>query len=121
MQQPNQGPGAATTAGFRRVTTPYIATLDSDDIWLPRKMEVQARLFAEDANLVGVFSLARQFAEQETPDPLAPGPEYRLWTRNTMVVRAAAARQVGAFHDFPGRVADLVDWLGRSRKVGIAM
>ncbi|MFM7844190.1 MAG: glycosyltransferase family 2 protein, partial [Planctomycetota bacterium] len=71
VRQPNQGPGAATTAGFRRVETPFVATLDSDDLWLPRKIEVQARRFADDADLVGVFSLARQFAEHELPDPNA--------------------------------------------------
>lgn len=118
VQQHNQGPGAATTAGFSRVTTPYVATLDSDDVWLPRKMEVQAQRFAEEDDIVGVFSLARQFAEHETPDPHAPGPEYRLWTRTTMVLRTEAAGQVGAFHDFPGRLGELVDWLSRSRELG---
>ena len=118
VQQHNQGPGAATTAGFNRVTTPYVATLDSDDVWLPRKIEVQAQRFFDDADLVGVFSLARQFAEHETPDPHAPGPEYRLWTRTTMVLRTEAARQVGAFRDFPGRLGELVDWLSRSRELG---
>lgn len=118
VRQPNQGPGAATTAGFRRVETPFVATLDSDDLWLPRKIEVQARRFAEDADLVGVFSLVRQFAEHELPDPNAAGPEFRLWTRTTMMLRSDAARQVGDFHDFPGHLGELVDWLSRSRELG---
>ena len=118
VRQHNQGPGAATTAGFRRVATPYVATLDSDDVWLPRKIEVQSRRLTEEPDVGGVFSLARQFAEHETPDPDAPGPEFRLWTRTTMMLRTDAARQVGDFHDFPGRLGELVDWLGRSRDLG---
>jgi len=118
VRQPNQGPGAATTAGFRQVMTPYVATLDADDVWLPRKMEVQSQRFAADPDLVGVFSLARQFAEHEAPDPSTPGPEYRLWTRTTMVLRTEASRQVGDFNDFPGRLGELVDWLSRSRELG---
>lgn len=118
VQQGNLGPGAATTMGFRQVTTPYVATLDSDDVWLPHKIEVQSRRFAEEPDLVGVFSLARLFAEHDVPNPLAPGPDLRLWTRTTMVLRTAAAREVGDFHDFPGRVAESIDWLGRSRECG---
>jgi glycosyltransferase involved in cell wall biosynthesis len=118
VRQANQGPGAATNAGFRRVETPYLATLDSDDVWLPRKIEVQARKFAEESDLVGVFTLARQFAEHEVPDPDSSGPEYRLWTRTTMLLKTDAAREVGDFHDFPGRLGELVDWLGRSRDMG---
>ena len=35
ISQDNRGPGAATTAGFGRVVTPFVATLDADDLWLP--------------------------------------------------------------------------------------
>src|SRR5262249_3603502 len=38
LEQPNLGPGAATTAGFRRVAAPFVATLDADDLWLPHKI-----------------------------------------------------------------------------------
>lgn len=40
IRQDNRGPGAATTAGFRHVGTPFVATLDADDLWLPRKIEI---------------------------------------------------------------------------------
>lgn len=37
----NQGPGAARNAGWDASTQPYIAFLDADDTWHPRKVELQ--------------------------------------------------------------------------------
>ena len=39
LQQANQGPGHATTAGILAATEPVIATLDADDLWLPGKQD----------------------------------------------------------------------------------
>jgi len=41
LTQTNQGVSAARNAGFSKVTTDWIALLDSDDEWLPKKMELQ--------------------------------------------------------------------------------
>ena len=118
IDQANLGPGAATTAGFARVATPLVATLDADDLWLPQKIERQLRSLASDAELSGVFSLARQFIDGETPDPNGNGAVRRLWTRTTMLYRSEAARLVGSFLDFPGRLGEVVDWLSRARTLG---
>ncbi len=118
ITQANGGPGAATTAGFRRVTTPFFATLDADDIWLPHKIATQAAEFARDSQLAGVFSLAREFFDGQPADPNGPGTVRRLWTRTTMVLRTEPALAVGDFHDFPGRLGELIDWLSRSRDLG---
>ena len=114
IDQPNLGPGAATTAGFRRARSPFIATLDADDLWLPHKIARQASAFADDSALSGVFSLARQFVDGE-PSEAHSGGEYRLWTRTTLLYRSDAAREVGDFTDFPGRLGEVVDWLARAR------
>jgi len=118
IDQANLGPGAATTAGFARVATPLVATLDADDLWLPQKIERQSRSLAGDPELSGVFSLARQFIDGEVPDPNGNGAVRRLWTRTTMLYRSEAARLVGSFLDFPGRLGEVVDWLARARTLG---
>ncbi|TIU46974.1 MAG: glycosyltransferase family 2 protein, partial [Mesorhizobium sp.] len=41
LRQANAGPGSATTRGIAALTTPFIATLDADDLWLPTKIEDQ--------------------------------------------------------------------------------
>lgn len=118
VHQGNAGPGAATTAGLDRVTTPFVATLDADDLWLPQKIARQAVSFDADPGLAGVFTLARLFVDGQPPDPDGPGALRRLWTRTTLLFRSEAAREVGAVVDLPGRLGEMVDWLARSRDLG---
>jgi glycosyltransferase involved in cell wall biosynthesis len=118
LRQENRGPGAATTAGFRRVATPFVATLDADDLWLPQKAARQAARFEGDPAIAGAFTLARMFADGATPDPEGNGAVRRLWTRTTLMFRIGAAKEVGDFVDLPGRTAEVIDWLARSRDLG---
>lgn len=118
IRQENRGPGSATTAGFRRVATPFVATLDADDLWLPEKMARQFAAFEDDPGLAGVFSLARLFSDGEAPDPKGSGAIRRLWTRTTLLFRMDAAREVGDMADLPGMLGEVIDWLARSRDLG---
>ena len=54
--QNHLGPAAARNTGIRQVRTQYIAFLDSDDIWLPNKIETQ--MSALDAYPSAAFSFA---------------------------------------------------------------
>lgn len=40
-QKKNGGPGLARNAGWEAATTPWLAFLDADDAWHPRKLEIQ--------------------------------------------------------------------------------
>lgn len=51
----NKGGNAARNSGIRAATGEYIAFLDSDDEWLPEKLDKQIHLFANSAEMVGLI------------------------------------------------------------------
>jgi glycosyltransferase involved in cell wall biosynthesis len=61
------GVGAARTAGARMATGEFVAFLDSDDVWLPGKLEAELRVFAQFPDAQVVVSDSQNFFEGE-PD-----------------------------------------------------
>jgi glycosyltransferase involved in cell wall biosynthesis len=49
IYQPNSGPSVARNRGVREATSEFIAFLDSDDVWLPEKLEKQIPLMMDDS------------------------------------------------------------------------
>lgn len=106
IKRPNGGPGAARNTGIKAASGEWIAFLDSDDIWLPRKTEIQLGYITPD---VGVIH-ANQF------DTINFG---RLWHRQAHVtpsgalVRKQTLLDVGGFEESRTimGVEDLNIWL----------
>lgn len=61
IQQENQGVCAVRNKGAKMATGEILAFLDSDDIWLPRKLELQAEAFTADAEVGLVSCGLREF------------------------------------------------------------
>ncbi|RWA59698.1 glycosyltransferase family A protein [Mesorhizobium sp.] len=119
LRQDNAGPGSATTRGIAALSTPFVATLDADDLWLPTKIEAQLAYLERSPQTAGVFTHQRNFRhdQPDLPDAIAmPG-----WSRTTMMIRRSVADAVGPIVDPPGGRGEMIDWIARVREAGFAL
>lgn len=109
------GPGAATSAGIAAATAGCVATLDSDDLWLPDKMRIQLADMTARPHLMASFGHMQAFRGSPADGLGRPVP---AWARSTMVIRKELLDSVGPMVDLPAKVGDMIDWLARVRERG---
>lgn len=107
INQANQGQTIARNNGIRVARGEYIAFLDSDDLWLPNKLERQIPLFEHGVGLVysGIEVIDEQgrVIRAEPADKRITGEIYpkllvnNRMTGGTVVVTAEALKNVGTF------------------------
>src|SRR5262245_58474442 len=128
IHQHNQGVSATRNRGLQEAQCEHVAFLDADDVWHPRKLELQLDVLSGDRSLglLGTRTFgwpAAQFADVADPvsKQLVIVPWERLVVRNCFVtssilVRRSILRQVGPFdtglqgpedHDLWLRVAEV--------------
>jgi glycosyltransferase involved in cell wall biosynthesis len=118
LRRPPRGPSAALNTGIEATSGELLAFLDADDLWLPKKLELQCEALARDPSLDMVFGTIEQFVSPElgsaararlrSPQGPAPGK-----VKGAMLVRRSSFERVGAFD--PGRtVAEFIDWYARA-------
>lgn len=118
----NRGGGAARNTGIQSTMAPLVAFLDSDDEWMPAKLERQLEAFersSEDVALVyaGVERIdADGHAAIDIPRP-HPDLASRLLVQNVVgetsvpMVRRSALEQVGGFDEELPASQDMDLWL----------
>lgn len=102
----NGGPGPARNAGWEKATQPWLAFLDADDAWHPRKLEIQwAWLEAHpEAALCGHAS---QFSAGAIDIPVDDAPvTTRLSPWQMLVSNRLITRTVMLRRDLPFRFSD---------------
>lgn len=63
FQEANLGPTAARNIGIKNAKGTFIAILDSDDLWVPDKLEKQLSIFKNEKDAVIVFSFYEHINE----------------------------------------------------------
>jgi glycosyltransferase involved in cell wall biosynthesis len=108
IRQDNQGGGVARNTGIDAAKMPYVAFLDSDDIWQPSKLERDLDLIRPNRVVFAPVVMKRGSVMAEVRPKRAPHPnedisEYLIrrqgWTPMSTVVvpRSIASR----FHPYP--------------------
>lgn len=86
QHQANGGPATARNTALEHAAGRYVAFLDSDDLWLPGKLEEQIR-FMQDRDAALSYTQYRRISESGEPvSPVIPVPEqlnYRGLLMNT--------------------------------------
>jgi len=119
LRQENAGPGSATTRGIAALSTPFVATLDADDLWLPTKSERQLAHLNRLPGTSGVFTHWRTFRDDRPEVPEVPS--VAGWSRTTMLIRREVADAVGPIVDPQGGRGEMIDWIARAREAGFVL
>jgi glycosyltransferase involved in cell wall biosynthesis len=132
VKQDNQGPSAARNTGIGRVSQPWVAFLDADDVWLPDKL---ARQLAASARHPSAVLLAGDWvrtppgsgAGESTTGVAAAGDERLMgyqdvlvlnrFQTSTVLVRSEVLRTCGGFDPALDGAEDWDMWL-RCAKLG---
>jgi glycosyltransferase involved in cell wall biosynthesis len=134
ISQPNAGVGAARNKGAAESTGAWLAFLDSDDLWLPNKLELQSQSIALDAACVviggpmqytsGVGSLNACVGESnlEHVQEAIRAAKLMPFPISSAVVKREAFECVGGFdttlhRSVPGLVED-IDLIARLASLG---
>lgn len=120
LRRAHEGAAPARNAGQALVTTPYLAFLDADDVWLPRKLELQ---LAHLQPRTLVFGHVEQFISPELPEAEAakivcdtkPAP-FRCCS--SMLLHNADFSLGGGF-DAGLAVAEFMGWYARMTAAGV--
>lgn len=109
---------AALNVGIQLSTTPYLAFLDSDDLWLPHKQEEQLDLLNRDSSLDAVRCKVTNFRDSPKAGRQVLAPrEANMFVAITF--RAAVFERFGRVDPRASHHTWLYRWISNAKKQGI--
>ncbi len=119
LKQIRQGAAAARNLGVSTATGEYIAFLDADDIWTPKKIAKQLIVLNSDPSTEMVFGHVEEFSDLDSKGtlPKARGIMPGL-SPITLLIRREVFEKVGNFATNWTR-GEFIDWHARATERGI--
>lgn len=119
LRQENGGPGVARNSGWDVATQPYVAFLDADDAWHPRKIEIQLK-YMEAHPEVAITGHRSCWLREEEPLPplpenytIKPVPRWQMLISNRLPTRTVMLKRNLDFRFEPAKrhSEDYLLWL----------
>lgn len=116
------GIGHARNAGIRLASGKYVALLDADDIWLPRKLERQVAALEATPGAGLVFCHGHEFydpgLDQDQRKEFRCRPEpYAFLIPSGLLAARTTFLQIGEFPDMV--VGEFIAWYGWAQWLGV--
>ena len=123
LSQRNRGQAAALNGALAIATGDFLSFCDADDLWTPRKLELQLALLETSGEIDAVFGVVRQFVSPEVPEEhrerLRPAIEVSHGElKLCMLIRRPVFDKLRPFEDsLPATF--FIEWLGRAKQQGL--
>jgi glycosyltransferase involved in cell wall biosynthesis len=125
VSQQGAGLPQAWNQGIAAACSPFIAFLDSDDVWVAEKLEWQVAAFNRDSRLEYTFGRIEFFLQANEPLPrgfrreVLKGSHLVPGAGSSMICRSAVER-MGPFQEGIPIACD-IEWLVRLRETSITL
>jgi glycosyltransferase involved in cell wall biosynthesis len=110
--EPN-GLGHARNVGIEAATGEYLTFIDADDLWPPRRLELQLKVMEARPAPDVLFGREVRF-------PTGDGRPQAAQNSTTVFLRRATFEQVGPFPT-EWRLGEFLDWLLRAEDLGLSI
>lgn len=119
LRRPAAGAPFALNAGIAASDAPVVAFLDADDLWEPRKLELQLDLLARRPDVELVFGHMTEFLDGDVRGVEARAGAIAGVGKSTLLSRRTTLDRVGTF-DESYAVIDFPEWYSRAQAAGVA-
>ncbi|MFN0088091.1 MAG: glycosyltransferase [Blastocatellia bacterium] len=134
IRKPNGGPASARNEAMRNASGEYLAFLDSDDLWVPDKLEEQVAFLDRHGDVGLVYGQALMFTQHGAERAFGrrigftEDPSFRLLLygdfipNSTVMIRRSCAEAVGPLNERRELIAveDYEYWMRIARRFPIA-
>jgi glycosyltransferase involved in cell wall biosynthesis len=99
IELPESGVNAARNEGIRRSDADFITLLDIDDVWMPRKLELQLKVFRDATDSLGLVYGGAEIIDVEgnkidgvgKHEPVMRGELYQALLQNGNLIKGSAS------------------------------